>query len=133
MKIKKVKVTATQYDNLKTALYEMWPSVPEKNVYPGLEFWTSEENRQPDCKTLACFGGWCAVWPTFVNQGVLLAPTGAPLMGYLWGSDVSKKLFGHTRLFDTMGYPETGNPHSVVLKRLQVALENSVIDDTIKL
>ena len=75
-----IEVTQLQRDNAISAK-EMWNSVPEKNVMPDLDTWrhfTMGESVVPTCNTIACFGGWCAVWPPFQDQGVQPSRFGSP-------------------------------------------------------
>ncbi len=103
---KKIKVTQKQRDNLLEALHVMWPSVPEANVAEELADWRKDhKNTPPDCNTIACFGGWCAWWPSFREQGVRTNSLGEPIIGRSLSSDItSSKLFGLPALFALRGY-----------------------------
>lgn len=81
---------------------------------------TSEEALH-DCGTIACAGGWAAIYPEFVEAGLRL-DSGHLRFGYRWGFfalagffemgiDDAKKVFG-------LGFP--GNPHKrLALSRIR--------------
>lgn len=59
----------------------MWNTIPPENVYTNLEGWNADNNdNAPTCKTIACFGGWCAWWPAFQKQGVKVGICGSPFI-----------------------------------------------------
>lgn len=133
-KAAKIKVTQQQRDNALDALLRMWPSVPTKNVYPGLLWWRKGEAPQNNvtCGTVACFGGWCAVYPKFVAQGVARDWCGTP--SYRNGTDCGSvnsaalHLFGDDTLFIwRTDYDGPGTDHEVVTRRLQNLIRNSVV------
>jgi hypothetical protein len=103
--MKRPKLTEQQRINVEDALYNMWPSVPKENVYPGLVWWNSgsldskDNLTPPTCNTLACFGGWCGWWPNFVAQGVTTTFHGAPKINDEVNYQVAGVLFGDTALF----------------------------------
>ena len=126
-----IQVTQQQRDNALDALNNMWPSVPPENVYPGLNAWVRDAG-QPNCGTVACFGGWCAWWPAFRDQGVVAsASSGAPtILGRHFG--VASDLFGNYDLFHPRGEHEAdmgfeGNDHELVTHRLKWLIENSEV------
>ena len=86
----------THLENSKIALAR-WMTVPPENVYPGLYGWNDDPSAAAHCGTLACFGGWVALMPEFVEMGVKKLPSGAP---YFEGDELkgfgitSIKLFG---------------------------------------
>lgn len=126
-------VTQQQRDNLLEALNVMWPSVPKRNVARNLGYWrTGGETHPPDCHTIACFGGWCAWWPTFRAQGVCANWDGRPsLSGCDSANDVSRALFGYDYLFAPRGVTldvgsnPNGTDHALVTHRLRRLLEMS--------
>ncbi len=100
--MEKIKVTQKQRDNLLEALHVMWPSVPEANVAEELADWREDhKNTAPDCNTVACFGGWCAWWPSFRAQGVRSGDAGYPTV--FGSSSASDALFGFPALFAVKG------------------------------
>lgn len=124
--------TKQQRKNTLEALNVMWPSVPARNVSPDLvDFRKNDEETPPDCKTIACFGGWCAWWPGFVRQGVSVGDGGKPvIIGSVWASDAAQFLFGCANLFSGRGGVICdddfhGSNHRLVTRRLQWLLENS--------
>lgn len=132
----KIRVTAQQRANALECLNVMWPSVPPENVMPGLDDWREEYGAAPvSCGTVACFGGWCAIWPGFRAQGIEPDPwSGAPQRKERGGcpSGVSEYLFGHSDLFSPrhaciFDKIEEGTDHEVVTKRLRALIKNSVV------
>lgn len=140
-------VSAQQRANALEALNVMWPSVPPKNVHPGLRWWNGERyevcgkrvdktNQAPNCGTVACFGGWCAWWPNFRKQGVKSSPTGAPMV-YSEHTDgftniADRFLFGHDYLFAPRGSMDCdmgfmGNDHKLVSNRLRWLIKNTKV------
>jgi hypothetical protein len=131
-----IKQTPQQRANTLEALNVMWPSVPEKNVYPSLADWRrGESNARPTCGTVACFGGWCAWWPGFRAQGIRPAYGGAPTSdagGF--STDASEHLFGDEWLFCCRGHwlipfheSEQISDHEIVTRRLRWLLKNSEV------
>lgn len=126
-----IKVTQQQRDNALEALNVMWPSVPSKNVVRGLQTWREDdEGAAPDCGTVACFGGWCAWWPTFRRQGVRTNSYGAPTHRRLL--DVSEFLFGDGDLFNVRSFHRAdwifnGTDHALVSNRLRWLIKNSTV------
>ncbi len=128
--------TEQQRKNLEEALNVMWPSVPPENVSPSLGEWRHEtgmairsaSSSPPSCGTIACFGGWCAWWPYFREQGVSSDGSGMPITsGYL---GVAEVLFGDARIFAGRGayvsdalVPVDTSDHDLVTARLKYALE----------
>ena len=132
----KIQVTAQQRANAIEARDVMWPSVPPKNVYPKLKDWRKgrahTKSRAPDCGTVACFGGWCAWWPTFRDQGIVADEIGAPDTPHQWGANVSHTLFGTYEMFKGRGHPACdigfrGSDHALVAHRLNWLIENSEV------
>ncbi len=126
----KIKVTQQQRDNALQALNVMWPSVPPENVTLGLgewRHWSSREHK-PHCNTIACFGGWCALWPPFQQQGVKVTYGGSPTFNLEHGGpawQVADKLFGTADMFCVRKLNEIGTDHEVVAKRLHKLIANS--------
>ncbi len=129
----RIQQTPQQRANTLDALHNMWPSVPERNVSPGLKEYRHGEikNTNPDCDTIACFSGWCALWPPFVAQGI--APT---VIGSAYhvasGGDGMLFLFGFSGLLlrrssITIDAGFTGTDHACVTNRLKWLLENSEV------
>ena len=105
-----IEVTQLQRDNLAIAKAR-WSTIPQRNVSTDLMTWRyrtliDSHNKPPTCDTIACFGGWCAWIPEFMEQGVKARTNGSP---YLEGSsresseDVSEALFGDRYMFSFRG------------------------------
>lgn len=126
-----MKKTPQQIKNLKDALV-WWKTVPKKNV--DLSSWRDNGTPPYTCNTICCFGGWCAVYPALVAQGVQVDPDcGDPFMwgedGYrVYSSAVAQKLFGDWGMFCSRGMhqadPEKGSDHRAVTARIKAALAN---------
>lgn len=133
--MEKIKVTQQQRDNALEALNVMWPSVPPENVFPDLEFWRETYGyAKPSCKTIACFGGWCAWWPAFRRQGVRAASCGAPTdrTGRASANEIGDQLFGDKAVFNVAGPHKAdkgfkGTDHELVTNRLRWLIENSTV------
>lgn len=133
--MEKIKVTAQQRANALEARDVMWPSVPEANVIEELCNWTEHQSDKTDCGTVACFGGWCARWPKFQDQGVYVDKRGVPRSNFEGPFAVSTLLFGDS-LFTArssgtdsrMGlYGFDGTDHELVTARLNWLIENSEV------
>jgi hypothetical protein len=132
----KIKVTALQRANLIDAMSNMWPSVPEANVIPGLELWRGGEETsrdKPGCGTTACFGGWAEWWPPFREQWDV-----APNESVSWRTIVY--LFGSPDICELDGLLSPrgghvadagfkGTDHALVTNRLQWLLDNSEVQE----
>jgi hypothetical protein len=127
--------TEQQRKNTLEALNVMWPSVPPENVYPALGDWRegNSKKRRPNCRTIACFGGWCAWWPHFKSQGIGPDEDGAPKTR-AGGSEMeaSQLLFGWEHAFRWSGGAEPdrnfrGTDHELVTHRLKWLLANSKV------
>lgn len=79
--------------------------IEDKQV--DLENWQASNDvrvhKEPECGTIACFGGWIALSPMFPQVSVCPS-SGMPIMpvspvGPLWGGDVAFHLFGNSMLF----------------------------------
>jgi hypothetical protein len=89
----------------------MWKTIPDKNIYPGLAKWTQQKSKNPNCNTIACFGGWCAYMPEFKKLGLYFDVVGFPSIDLIcktskkpysiWGSSLSYFLFGSFSMFDS--------------------------------
>ena len=108
--IVKLEVTVLQRANILSAK-EMWLKIPKAKV--KLSQWRSDrktEREAPTCKTIACFGGWCAYWPVFQAQGLKATNFGAPMFEggrtYTDYLNVAKILFGAPKIFSIRGYHE---------------------------
>ena len=137
--MRKTLVSARQRANALEALNVMWPSVPVDNVAPALRFWRDDHScygpngsphRGADCGTVACFGGWCALYPKFRDQGVTDSCSGAPMVvegGRVVGAAaVAHFLFGDASLFEPINASGQHSPHTtragshaIVTKRLK--------------
>lgn len=132
--------TRKQLKNIREALV-WWQTVPEENVYPYLNNWTSMydlkgrdvSNRQATtCNTIACFGGWACRHPSLIAQGAIINEYGWPEMKrgrYVEEYGVAKRLFGDSELFKWRGQHEAdkgfeGTDHALVTNRLRWALEH---------
>ena len=133
-KTPKILVSVRQRANALEALNVMWPSVPVKNVAPSLYFWRDGRTNEVDCGTVACFGGWCALYPKFREQGVAALLYGTPVL--LIGGEVregphgvAEFLFGDASIFNMV--PELNlskaASHAVVKKRLQDLIAGSKV------
>ena len=137
-----IKVTQLQRDNAISAK-EMWLTVPEANVSPGLSDWSNRYagDEVPDCGTQACFGGWCAWWPAFQAQGLKASGLGSPIFeddGHSKTScDVSKTLFGHSYMFVTKSHDylvykdravfKNATDWQIVMNRIEHLIESSIV------
>lgn len=149
--MKRYQITQRQMDNLHEAL-KMWDTIPEQNVAYKLGYWRSggpslpPRYTEPTCGTVACFGGWCAWWPAFREQGVRANDSGAPQIcndkgTEVAGYDVARVLFGHSTLFVPIGAflmfdeddnviiedSEFENDHAVLRHRLEYVINNSEV------
>jgi hypothetical protein len=121
-----VKKTPQQIQNLKDALV-WWKTVPEKSV--DLSSWVDDGTPPYTCNTIACFGGWCAVQPKLVAQGVYPDDEGCPRTDdECWPSAVAKTLFGDSRIFAMrcghLADPCKGSDHTAVTARIKAALKD---------
>ena len=123
----KIKVTAQQRENAIEAIEVMWPSVPPENVSRYLMSFTLGDDDRTSCRTVACFGGWCARWPGFIAQGARLDLYGNPSLGRHKGINVGQKLFGSHMLFMAREWDEIGTDHEVVNTRLHNLISNSEV------
>jgi hypothetical protein len=126
---RKIQVTAQQRANALEALNVMWPSVPERNVYPNLSEWRLDScYNQAHCGTVACFGGWCEVWPNFRQQAGLSYKN-------IWDSwERLAALFsrnGENLFAPRGGHPAdagfSGTDHALVTNRLNWLIANSEV------
>ena len=132
----------------------MWLTIPEDRVVPGLDKWQrktykKDQNGIKQCKTLACFGGWCAVHPAFEAQGIRLSSSG---IGPVYDGpetfkdgiqifDVDQILFGMEYMFvargihdaeyfaelqDSEAY-EARSDWQIVMDRIDWLIENTVV------
>lgn len=130
-----IQVTQKQRDNTLEALNVMWPSVPPENVAKHLGYWRDWAFKEkPHCGTIACFGGWCAWWPSFRAQGVRAdIEDGGPRIPRGYGAVVSKRLFGHYDLFRIRGAIDIDDnhksvsDHELVTCRLKWLIANSEV------
>lgn len=123
-----IEVTKQQRANALEALNVMWPSVPGKNVFPRLGDWSRlRDGKRTNCGTVACFGGWCARWPTFKAQGVRMDKFGYPEIQDRFGLSVAAILFGDATLFSP-NYGEMED-HAEVSRRLKTLISNSRVID----
>lgn len=122
-----MKKTPQQIRNLKDALV-WWKTVPKKNV--DLNDWRDSGTPPYTCSTICCFGGWCAVQPKLVAQGVRPGGHGAPVtatLPYSW--QVASEIFGESHIFACRGnHPVdegfNGSDHVAVSRRIRHALKN---------
>jgi hypothetical protein len=128
----KIVITPQQHANLLDALHVMWPSVPPENVARGFCVWSTTKFKAT-CKTIACFGGWCAEWPSFRDQGVRRdSRSGGPrIPGYYGEFEVSEVLFGFRDLFVVRGQHPADKlgrtDHQTVSDRLRWCLKRSTV------
>jgi hypothetical protein len=106
---------------------EMWATVPVENVQ--LNNWqTTDVVDTPNCGTIACFGGWCALYPAFRAKGVYVGPSmGMPEIDngtrIIIGTGVAQELFGDYDLFSCARGLDSGTDHEIVSRRLSVQRE----------
>lgn len=127
--------TQQQRDNTLDALNVMWPSIPPEEVSPGLESWYLASEVEDGCGSLACFGGWCALWPNFQKQGVVAGLGGRPTSNRTnhFFMSVPYMLFGNHGLFISRGGfisdgGFVGTDHELITNRLTWLLENSTVN-----
>ena len=135
-----IEVSELQRKNLLEAK-EMWDSVPEKNVISGLKDFRAERRlvamrEAPTCNTLACFGGWCAWWPAFQAQGVIVSFSGGP---HVRNHDcTSTFLFGHPNLFARRGdylidrFTNDSSDWKIIMNRLNWVIKHSEVQTEVE-
>lgn len=141
----KIQVTAQQRANAIEARDLMVPSIPAENLAPNLSYWGSTGRREEvirtrkACGAVACFGGWCTIWPSFREQGVTTAYAGSwepALKGdpYASAGEVSFRLFGDSALFCPRlsravgdSITERGSETKIILRRLNKLIKNSKV------
>ena len=141
-----IEVTQLQRDNAISAK-EMWLTVPEANVVPRLATWNYYHDakikrpKAPTCKTIACFGGWCAWWPAFQAQGIKADPVGMPVIHENEDQSVCFTLFGVYRLFISRGRAEAdesfksrskqeyeeASDWKIIMNRIDYLIQNTVV------
>lgn len=135
----KIKVTSQQRANAIEARDVMWPSVPPENVPRFLEIWrVGYPSAAVDCGTIACFGGWSELWPSFREQ-LGLTPSDQELSSMeklvsLYGPPgFERDDCGDTEdLFSRWGghcadWTFKGTDHQLVTNRLNWLIENSEV------
>ena len=137
-----ITITQLQRDNLLEAK-KMWLTVPEANVSYRLSAWriSPDKNSAPDCNTISCFGGWCAWYPAFRDQGLKASIVGGPEFAtrtsdVIASYDASYRLFGLYEMFVSRGAvrnrgifcseTEAGSDWQIVMNRIDSALANTV-------
>lgn len=137
-------VTQQQRDNALEALHIMMPSILEEDVVTNLEHWNGGDLAKGiGCGTLACFGGFCASYLPFIEQGVCVESRGMPTMSTGVSSRevssrvVSNILFGDTSMFncrynsyldfDASGKIFKGTDHELICHRLRKLIKTSKI------
>jgi len=107
-----------------------WRSDDGNNIY-NRKVCSTEDLMNHTCGSAACFGGYVAVCPFFVKQGVRDGYGGAPTMtGLNKAEEVSKHLFGDSHMFDPyFGDGETdgngrGIEHQAIMCKIQNAMED---------
>ena len=148
-------VTEVQRANILSAK-EMWLTVPLKNVAYSLDKWNSlfvfdqehskhddheQQSLTPDCNTICCFGGWCAHWPPFQEQGVYAGWAGQPVIKGKGVRFADQELFGVHQMFfgrgeheaerilnanDSAAYYKTSD-WQLVMNRIDWLIANSVV------
>lgn len=80
-----------------------WKEVPNSNVIPGLTEWVRNGGKGGPytCGTIACFGGWFAIMPEFVEMGVTVGSDGRPVYKGMY--DISRHFFGRSDMFSSVG------------------------------
>ena len=126
--------TPQQRANTIEALNVMWPSVPPENVISNLCVWRDAASLRAGmhCGSLGCFGGWCAVYPAFAEQGIEVDGFGMPYIDGYGGTYAAEPLFGWAGLFQIRGLCDVddhfvGTDHELVTHRLQWLLDNSEV------
>lgn len=114
---------------------EVMQEVPDGKVF--LDSWQQNRNnrgiaQEPECGTIACFGGWIALSPKFPD--VAVGAFGRPTMSMeqqgktytLGGSEIAHHLFGDGRLFDQAQWDEkqfiSQSHKEIVLARIDTQL-----------
>lgn len=129
-----IRVTKQQRANAIEARDVMWPSVPPENVMPELGSWRRGGRGKPTCGTVACFGGWCAWWPPFREQGIGCNWAGAPTTQNPHVMAADEQLFGEREMFSIRGYcpadataSKSCTDHELVTHRLNWLIANSEV------
>ena len=122
--MKKIIQTPQQRANTLEALNVMWPGVDPAEVAPDLGRWR--------CGTTACFGGWCAVWPAFKDQGMSAGVDGTPMLNGEYDICADGVLFGDASIWCSRGQHDADinfehTDHEAVTHRLQWLLDNSEV------
>lgn len=100
-----------QLQNCETFL-KYWETIPEKNVYPGLEKWVEYSTLGIDnkhtCNTIACAGGWLPAMPEFAAMGITLDEDGRPSLPIPYhNTPIAHHLFGENTLVIPVTLEET--------------------------
>lgn len=110
----------------------MMMDIPDKHIVQDLWAWvlklsasgviiedpTPHELGQFECGSAACFGGWCAIHPHFIAQGVRRGPDGAPYHQDMGAAD---HLFGSSLFLSRKGW-EKGSDKAIIMERLRMSL-----------
>lgn len=132
----KIKVTQLQRNNALEALYIMMPTIPPEDIAPNLVYWRKKSFiGGVGCGTPACFGGFCAVYPLFYEQGVREYINGMPTdtRQIKQGDDIAEMLFGCDSMFNLRGYcgfdyiSVKQSDHALICNRLEQLIKESVV------
>lgn len=130
-------ISPRQRANAESALYEMWPSVPKSNVTKLLR---PSRDLTFNMRTVTDFGGWCARWPRFREQGAALADVGHIVIvrhGQTFVSPqfVSLTLFGMAGMFMSRNHLWIDNhfvnhtDHEIVTERLRWLIRSTEVPE----
>ena len=132
-------VTQQQRNNALEALHIMMPSIPEGDVVKNLEHWAyGDLAKGIGCGTLACFGGFCAAYLPFIEQGAYVDSYGVTrVLDEVSVGKVSDVLFGDRSMFscrsdspldfDNLGVSFKGTDHELICHRLRKLIKTSKI------
>ena len=130
-------ITLRQRTNAEDALHEMWPSVPKSNVTKLLR---PSRDLTFNMRTVSDFGGWCARWQSFKDQGAALADAGHIVMvrnGQTFTSPqyASMVLFGMAGMFMSRNHLWIDHhfinhtDHEVVTERLRWLIRSTEVPE----
>jgi len=135
-----------QIENLLVA-QAMFKDIPEEQIYLGS--WANHKlmqigregpqlgiakdiKPQHTCGSVGCFGGWIAVHPHFVKQGVRPCVfDGSPEIpgkDKMYSHTVSTELFGYDNMFDSEFNFVRSNPKKEIMARIEHALNKLTQD-----
>lgn len=114
-----------QIENCRQVLL-MLATIPSRNF--ELETWRQDNSSQPpDCRSVACIGGWLPWWPHFAELGVVSSDLGAPkLRNMSKDHHLAVELFDDEYAFANAGHHvadgRSGSDRAVAIRRFQAIL-----------